>query len=884
MQPASPPIKSKYSIPRHQQTLVQRPRLLDQLRRAVQRLLTLVSAPAGFGKTTLLSEWAIQAAQPVAWFSLDSGDNDPAEFVRNLVYAFESFQAGGAKSLTSPDPSLPPQFVLQTLLNELGDLNTGTILVLDDYHIIQSAPVHALLAYLLDHLPNHLRLVIATRADPPIPMARLRARGELNELRVDDLRFTEQEAASFLQEVMRLPVTPENVTALEAKTEGWISGLKLAALSLQGRQDIEGFVRSFSGSHRFILDYLVEEVLSHQPTAIQQFLLQTSILDQLCAPLCDAVIGADARAQATLEQLERANLFTIALDDERHWYRYHHLFADLLRARLGQTSPELVPALHRRAAAWLDQHGSASAAVQHALAGKDFELAANIIQAHGAERWSVSDISFLNLLAQLPPEVLQARPLVGVYRAWTLVLQSRLDEAGTLLEWLLPHISASGDPEAEKLGSFTRLLFAYIHALTEKTGRLDLPPQNALDLIPEQALAMRNSADVIYARLLTYLGRFDEAVEILRGTVQRDIAAGGATAIPICTAMLIRLRLIQGRLAEAERLGREYLQYISQRDRRRYYTSGLLDIALAEVLLEKNDLAAAEELAHTGLQQNLPWNIPQAVLLGYLRLAQVQLVQGKLSAASETLASAEAYPSTRALPPDVENERRILRLRLDAAQGRHTSSQEWASSLPGEFSADYRLEHDYILLAHLLIEEKQAARAASLLEKLKIQTETGRRTGRLVKILLLQALARSRMGQRSAAFAALEKCLELAAAEGFLRTFLDEGEAARELLATYQRQPTAVQRKYLAHILEAFPKRDLFAAPGKNQQNLISPLTPRELEVLHCLARGDSNQAIAEKLFISLSAVKKHTGNIYRKLDAESRAQAIARSRELGLI
>ena len=295
MNPASQPIKSKFYIPRLRQTLVHRPRLLNQLRSAVQRLLTLVSAPAGFGKTTLLTEWATRASQPVVWFSLDSGDNDPAEFARNLVYAFECFQAGGATSLTSPDRSLPPQFILQTLLGDLNDLATDTVLVLDDYHMIQSPLVHELLAYWLDHLPNHLRLVIATRADPPIPLARLRAQGELKELRADDLRFTEEEATSFLQDVMGLPVTMENVTALEAKTEGWISGLQLAALSMQGRQDMDGFVRAFSGSHRYILDYLVEEVLSRQPASIQQFLLQTSILEQLSAPLCEAVTGSTAQ-------------------------------------------------------------------------------------------------------------------------------------------------------------------------------------------------------------------------------------------------------------------------------------------------------------------------------------------------------------------------------------------------------------------------------------------------------------------------------------------------------------------------------------------------------------------------------------------------------------
>jgi LuxR family maltose regulon positive regulatory protein len=395
---------------------------------------------------------------------------------------------------------------------------------------------------------------------------------------------------------------------------------------------------------------------------------------------------------------------------------------------------------------------------------------------------------------------------------------------------------------------------------------------------------MRNSADVMYAHLLLYQGRFEEAAEILLNTVQRDITSGGTTAIPICIAMVARLRFIQGRLTEAERLCREYLEHISQRDRRRYYTSGNLEIALAEVFLERNDLAAAETLAQEGLQHNKSWNIPQAILLGYLRLVQVQLAQGKLDAAEETLKTAESSTSTRALPPDMEHELRIMHLTLDTARGKHIASQEWAGDLPVEFHGDYRFEYDYLLLARLLIAEKQFSQAAHLLESLQTLAVAGQRIGRLIKILLLQALAYNGLERTIDAFASLTKCLDLAASESFLRTFLDEGEPARQLLAGYQRAPTVTQREYLGHILDSFAKPGVAPVREVLHQELISPLTPRELDVLRCLAQGASNQAIAEELFITINSVKKHTGNIYRKLDAKSRTQAIVRGRELGLI
>lgn len=540
----------------------------------------------------------------------------------------------------------------------------------------------------------------------------------------------------------------------------------------------------------------------------------------------------------------------------------------------------MVAGLHQRAADWFNRHSQPTAAVQHALAARDYPLAADLLQANSGERWAVSDIGFLNLLAQLPVELLQARPILGVYRAWTMVIQSKLNEAGTLLTNLQPHLNGTPTSESKQLHGFVSLMRAYIHALTDKTTQVELPSRDALELIRTTSLAMHNSADVMYARLLTYQGRFEEAAEILLTTVNRDIAADGTTAIPICIATLIRLRLLQGRLREAEALGQEYLQHIRQSDRRRYYTSGLLEIALAEVLLEKNDLAAAEELAREGIRQNQPWSIPQAVVLGYMRLAQVQLAQGNLPAVDESLQAAETQLPSRTLPPDVFHDLRLLRLKLDAAREKSISSQEWATTLPANFSTDYRLEIDYLLLARLYLAEKHYEQAVRLLEKLQTQAANGGRNGRLVEIWFLLALAHFEPGHHASSFATLEHALALAAPEGFVRVFLEAGQPARDLLIAYQRSATHNYREYAARLLACFPQ----TGSTPDQTALLDPLTPRELEVLHCLAQGDSNQVIADKLFITLSAVKKHTGNMYRKLEAESRTQAIARARVLGLL
>src|SRR5437588_1521367 len=434
----TPILATKLYIPRLRPNVVSRPRLIERLHEGLHRNLTLIAAPAGFGKTTLVSEWLAGGARPTAWLSLDEGENDPARFLTYLVAALRTIAPtlgeGVLGALQSPQPP-PPEAMLTALLNDLTTISDHLVLVLDDYHVLDAKAVDHALTFLLEHLPPQMHLVIATREDPPLPLARLRARGHLTEVRAADLRFTPSEAAAFLNQVMGLDLSAEDIAALERRTEGWIAGLQLAAISLQGREDVPGFIRAFTGSHHFVLDYLLEEVLGQQDARLQTFLLHTSILHRMSGPLCDAVLlDPSASGQATLEHLERANLFLVPLDNERRWYRYHHLFADLLRQRLHQSfvsSPgdaeSQVNELHRRASVWYEDHGLEIEAFHHAVAANDVEHATRLVEGKGMPlqfRGAVTPV--LHWLESLPKTVLDARPSLWVMYASALSMTGQL--------------------------------------------------------------------------------------------------------------------------------------------------------------------------------------------------------------------------------------------------------------------------------------------------------------------------------------------------------------------------------------------------------------------------------------------------------------------------
>jgi LuxR family maltose regulon positive regulatory protein len=875
--------------------------LLDTGRQEVQGLV-LVSAPAGAGKTTLVGQWLAKRAARSAWLSLDAEDDDPARFWTCVVYALQTVAPALGESvveaLNAPAPP-PLSSLLPGLLNALGEQAEPVTLVLDDYHVITAKGIHDSLAAVVEHLPPQLQLVICTRADPPLPLARWRARANLVEVRAADLRFTPAEALAFLNERMALDLQPEDAAQLVERTEGWAAGLQLAGLSLRGQANPRRAIQSFARSRHYVLDYLLEEVLTQLPAVTQQFLLRTSILKRMCGPLCDAVTEEHG-SSTTLLDLQRQNLFVVPLDEERFWFRYHHLFADLLRARLQQTAAENIRLLHQRAASWCEQNGLAVDAVQHALAAENWAMAASLLEAHEQDWWTGSDVTVMNLLPHLPDEVVLRGPNLSVYKAWFLLIRGQLSAAGLLLSKAASILSGEDAGAHKELASFVLLQQAYIAELLGSPAAQP-PDLSALRHIPESRGAMRNSAEVILAYVLYREGRFDAAEHLLLATIARDERTGATNGIPISASRLVRLWIAGGRLNDAATLCRRCQAIVEERGKWRFFVCGNLNIVLGDILREWNQLEEAESLVRRGIQDNDPWQVAHAYALGHTVLARVLLARGDLAGAVDALAEQVRLTSGRVVPPDLASETRAVRLRISLALGDLQSVAAWADEWAPQAQAfaDFRAEQDLLTLARAWLALGQANRASSLLANLAHGALAGGRMRRLAEIRLLGAVSRQAQGNMQEAVVAVEQSLAAAASEGCIRMFLDEGPGALALVAAANRTRT------LAPAAQAFTRRILAAAPPMEQaspmrlpskmatlaeadvqgsQSLVEPLTAREREVLVHLAGGCSNQDIAERLVISLHAVKKHTGNIYGKLGVTSRTQAIIRARELGLI
>ena len=920
---STPILATKLYIPPPRPKAVLRPRLIAQLNEGLHRKLTLIAAPAGFGKTTLLSEWRVLCGRPVAWLSLDEADNEPIRFLSYIVAALQtvapSIGAGLVAVLESPQPP-PTAVILTALLNDITTLPDQFVLVLDDYHVVEAGgplgAVDQVLNYLVEHLPSQMHLVIATREDPPLPLARLRARGHLTELRATDLRVTSAEAATFLTQVMGLNLSVQDVATLEDRTEGWIAGLQLAALSMQGHQDISGFIQSFAGDHRYILDYLVEEVLQRQPAAVRSFLLQTAILDRLHGPLCDAVTGQEG-GSARLDALQRGNFFVVSLDDTRQWYRYHHLFADVLAAHLRAEQPDLVSTLHRRASAWYAQQGSIADAIRHALVAADFARAADLVElAMPLMRQSRQEATLLGWLKALPDEVFSRRPVLSAVYAGTLLqsgqlegIEARLRDAERWLETSAemgeqpPEMVVVDEEEFRRLPGWIAIYRAG-HALARGDVHDTLPyAQQALDFLPEADYLGRGAAAALLGLAYWTRGDLEAAywtyvegmASVQRAGFLSDVIGGAIARADI--------RIAQGHLRQAMRTYEQALQLATEQSPggARPVLRGTADmyVGMSELYRERNDLNAARQ--HLLRSQELGEHIgfPQNPYRWRVAMARLKEAEGDLDGAIELLQEAEHlymsdfYPNVRPVA--------ALKTRVWVAQGRLDEALGWArdQGLSAHDDLSYLREFDHITLARVLLGRNQRdhaahalAEATSLLERLLNAAEAGGRVGRAIEILVLQALAHHAQGNIAAALMPLERALTLAEPEGYVRIFVDEGPPMAQLLraAAAPIGHLRIMPTYAGKLLAALGAEPLVSAGQVSHPTfptlppLIEPLSDRELEVLRLFKTELSGPEIARELVIALSTVRTHTKGIYSKLNVNSRRAAVKRATELNLI
>jgi LuxR family maltose regulon positive regulatory protein len=910
-----PILATRLYIPPPQPKVVLRPRLIERLNEGLHRKLTLISAPAGFGKTTLVGEWVASCERPAAWLSLDEGDNDPTRFLAYLVAALQTIAPnigeGVLGALQSPQPP-PTESILTALLNEITTIPDNFVLVLDDYHVIDAKPVDDALTFLLEHLPPRMHLVIATREDPQLPLARLRARGQLSELRAADLRFTSSEAAEFLTQVMGLYLSPEEIAALETRTEGWIAGLQLAALSMRGREDVPRFIRAFAGDNRYILDYLVEEVLQLQPERIRSFLLQTSILDRLSGPLCDAVTGQQ-EGNVLLETLERGNLFVVPLDDKRHWYRYHHLFADVLFAHLMQEQPAQVPTLHRRASEWYEQNGLPADAIRHALAAEDFERAADLVELVApAMRRSRQDATLLGWLKALPDELARTRPVLSVDYAGALFGTGQLEAVEARLRdaerWLEVTSDTGERPEApavamvvvneEEFRSLPARIAIYRAAHAQALG--DVPgtakyARRALDLLPEGEHFGRGAAAALLALAYWASGDLESAHRTFADGMASLQMAGNISDAISATLVLADIRMAQGRLHEAASTYERSLQLAKEQGEPLLRGTADLYVGMSELCRERGGLEAATQHLLRSKELGERAGLPENRYRWCVAMARIREAQGDLDGALDLLHEAEHrymrgyFPNVRPIA--------ALKARMWVAQGRLAEALSWAReqglSVADELS--YLREFEHVTLARVLIAQYKSERversiheAMGLLERLLQAAEEGGRMGSVIEILVLQALAHEAQGESPSALVPLERALTLAELEGYVRVFVDEGMPMAQLLS--EAAAHGIMPDYTAKLLAVFEAEEQKSAdeshlpPALPAQSLIEPLSQRELEVLQLIAQGLSNREISERLFLALITVKGHNRIIFRKLQVRRRTEAVARARELGLL
>ncbi|MEZ0448051.1 LuxR C-terminal-related transcriptional regulator [Cellulomonas sp. ICMP 17802] len=896
---AGPLIATKLRVPTLRRGLVARPRLLQRVRLGIDAKVTLVSAPAGFGKSTLLAEWLAGTpadGRAVAWLSLDAADDDPATFWRYVITALQGATGGagsGALELTTTSP-LPTDLVLTTLLNELAAAPDDVWLVLDDYHLVDGHEIGEGMTFLLTHLPPHVHVVLSTRADPDLPLARWRVRGELVEIRAADLRFTRDEAAEYLAQVTGLPLTAGDVEALEERTEGWIAALQLAALSIRGRADVGGFIAQFAGTDRYLVDYLVDEVLAHLEEPVREFLLRTAVLDRLTGSLCDAVVGG-AGGREMLTTLERANLFLVPLDDRREWFRYHHLFADVLRARVLAEHPELVPALHERASRWYEAHDLLDEAVRHALAAHDDDRAAFLMElAVPAVRRERRESVLVGWLGALPDDVIRRSPVLGVFAGYLLMVagdleafEQRLDDA----ERLLAATPGGSDPrwaQTDELRTLPATIAVYRASLAQARGDLAGTAEHARRALalagPDDHLA-RGGAAGFLALVAWAQGDVASALETFTQAVASLHASGNLVDELTSTVVLADLWLAAGRPSTARQLYRRGLT-VSEA----YGASVLravpdLHVGLAELDHEAGDLAAAREHLESAAALGDGTAMIESHYRWFAAMARIADTEGDPAEALRLLDTAEQlyrpgfFPDLRPLA--------ARRARTWIRQGSLSEAADWARArgVSAADDATYLREFDHLTLVRLLLARHRADPDAaalddvlSLLSRLHGAADATGRAGSLVEIRMLAALAHDARGDRRQALESLGLCWagapEPAASA---RLFLDEGDAMHQLLRAAELEGVGGEH----------PRRLLGlgtgATPTPPRRSSAELLSERELQVLRLLDSDLTGPQIARELYVTLNTLRSHTKRIFTKLDVTTRRAAVSRARELGL-
>jgi ATP/maltotriose-dependent transcriptional regulator MalT len=879
----TPILATKLYIPRPRPNAVSRPHLIERLNEGLHCKLTLISAPAGFGKTTLVSAWVASIERQVAWLSLDEGENDPARFLTYLVAALQTIAPHIGEGLLGALQSAlpPPEAILTSLLNEISAIPDHFILVLDDYHVLDAKPIDHALTYLVEHLPPQMHLVIATREDPHLPLARLRARGHLTEVRTADLRFTPSEAAAFLTQVMGLPLSAQDIAALERHTEGWIAGLQFAALSMQGHEDATSFIRSFTGSHRFVLDYLVEEVLGQQSERVQRFLLCTSILDRMSGPLCDAVVlDPSSSGQAILEYLEHANLFIIPLDDERRWYRYHQLFADLLRLRLHQSiassqaeAQSQVNELYLRASLWYEDHGLSLEAFHHAAAAHDVERAARLVEGEGMPllfRGAVTPV--LHWLESLPKTALDARPSLWVMYASALTMtgilsgvEEKLQAAEAAMQGTEPD-----DTTKDVVGQIAAIR-AMLAVPANKLETIIAQSHRALEYLHPSNLASRTStlwtlgfASFLQGDRARARQAYTEAISLSQAADNFILYIGATIGL--------------GTIQEAD----TQLYLAAETYRRVLHLAGDLPqppaceahLGLAHVLYEWNDLDEAWQHGQQSVHLARQLENTDKCIAGEVVLARLQLAQGDVAGAAALLA--EASLSAR---------QHNLVFRMPEVVAAHVLTLLRQGNLAA--AAHLAQTHGLPLSqarVHLAQGDTSAALAA--LSPRREQVEAKGWQDERLKVMVLQAVALQAHGEQDKAVHLLCDALALAEPGGFIRLFVDEGRPMAHLLS--EAEALGMVPDYLGKLLAVFEAEEQNSEAASYRptpaQPLIEPLSRREVEVLQLMAQGLSNQEISERLVLALDTVKGHNKKIFGKLQVQRRTEAVARARELGLL